>query len=137
MDHNQPELQTFLCVFLAGFVSARPAAADQRPDRLDGLFKRLQETKDAAWMIHDMALLNGGYPIANPKAHNKRLTKYLQAQMGLESLKLDPEVDPPVEEDEAPDMDMGAGGINLEDFQDMDSIDLDAMIDQMQAEQEL
>ena len=93
-----------------------------------------QSTVDAAWMIHDMAMLNGGYPIADPKAHNQRLTKVLQAQFGLESLKLEPEVDPPVEEDEAPEMDMGAGGINMEDF-DMDSIDLDAMMEQMQAQE--
>lgn len=90
---------------------------------------------DAAWMIHDMAMLNGGYPIANPKAHNKRLSKVLQAQFGLESLKLEPEVDPPVEEDEVPELDLGAGGINMEDF-DMDNIDLDAMMEQMQAQQE-
>lgn len=92
-----------------------------------------EATVDAAWMIHDMALLNGGYAIANPKAHNKRLSKVLQAQFGLESLTLEPEIDPPVEEDKAPDMD-GLGGINMEDF-DMDSIDLDAMMEKMQAQQ--
>ena len=90
---------------------------------------------DAAWMVHDMAMLNGGYPIANPKAHNQRLANVLKSQLGLESLKLEADVDPPVEEDEAPEMDLGAGGINMEDF-DMDSIDLDAMMEQMQAQQE-
>lgn len=94
-----------------------------------------RETVDAAWMIHDMAMLNGGYPIPNPKAHNKRLGKVLQAKLGLESLDLEPEIDPPVEEDEAPDVDPAAGGINMEDF-DMDSIDLDAMMEQMQAQEE-
>lgn len=87
------------------------------------------ETVDAAWMIHDMAMLNGGYPVTDPKAHNLRLSKFLQAQFGLESLQLAPEVDPPVEEDEAPEG-SGAGGINMEDFGDMD-IDLDAMMEDM------
>jgi heat shock protein beta len=92
-----------------------------------------QDTIDAAWMIHDMAMLNGGYPITDPKAHNQRMSKVLQAQLGLDSLTLEPEVDPPVEEDEPPEMDMGGGmgGINMEDF-DMDSLDLDAMMEQMQ-----
>uniref|UniRef100_A0A7S3L0F8 Histidine kinase/HSP90-like ATPase domain-containing protein n=1 Tax=Amphora coffeiformis TaxID=265554 RepID=A0A7S3L0F8_9STRA len=94
-----------------------------------------QSTIDAAWMIHDMAMLNGGYPINDPKAHNNRLTKVLQSQFGLDSVTLEAEVDPPVEEDEAPDVDMGMGGINMEDF-DMDSIDLDAMMEQMQAQQD-
>ena len=94
-----------------------------------------QSTVDAAWMIHDMAMLNGGYPINDPKAHNERITKVLQSQFGLESVKLEAEVDPPLEEDEAPDVDMGMGGMNMEDF-DMDSIDLDAMMEQMQAQQD-
>jgi hypothetical protein len=81
------------------------------------------ETVDAAWMLHDMAMLNGGFPITDPDGHNKRMMKVLQAQFGLESLSLEPEINPPVEEDEPPEAD-GAGGINMDDF-NLDGIDLD------------
>lgn len=90
-----------------------------------------QSTIDAAWMLNDMAMLNGGYPVHDPKAHNKRLSNILQSQFGLESLKLAPEVDPPIEEEVFPEIDMGAGGMNMDDF-DMDSINLEEMMAQMQ-----
>jgi Hsp90 protein len=82
---------------------------------------------DSAMMIHDMAMLNGGFPIANPKEHNTRMAKVLQKQFGLESLALEPEIDPPVVEDEPPEFDINAmGGMNMEDF-NMDDFDLDSL----------
>lgn len=96
-------------------------------------FEPSQETIDAAWMLLDMALLNGGYPISDPVAHNKRVTKVLQQKFGLESLALEPEIDPPLEEDEPPEPDMNMGGLNMEDFANFDmgglgdDIDLDAL----------
>lgn len=86
-------------------------------------FEASQETIDAAWMIHDMAMLNGGFPIFDPLEHNNRLVKVLQDQFKLESLDLEEEVDPPVEEDEPPEIDIDTNmqGINGAD------IDFDAM----------
>ena len=88
------------------------------------------ETIDSAWILHDMAMLNGGYPISDPVAHNKRLTTVLQKQFALDSLALEPEIDPPVEEDEPPEPDFDLDGLNMGDF-DMGSfgedIDLDSL----------
>jgi hypothetical protein len=53
------------------------------------------------------------------------MTKYLQASLGVESLDLEAEIDPPEEEEEAPDIDMDDfAGLNMDDF-DMDSLNLD------------
>ena len=87
------------------------------------------EVVDSAWILHDMAMMNGGYPIEDPVAHAKRMTKYMQSQLGVESLALEPEIDPPEEEEEAPDFDMDSmgdmmGGMNMEDF-DLGDMDLD------------
>jgi heat shock protein beta len=91
---------------------------------------------DAAWMIHDMAMLNGGFPIPNPERHNKRLMKILKKQFALESLSLEPEINPPLEEDTPPDAE-GAGGLNMDDFNmdnmDFDNLNLDDLKAQMNA----
>merc|ERR1711935_862444 len=63
------------------------------------------DVKDAAMILQDMALLNGGYPINHPEKHAKRVLKFLQSQMGLESLKLEPHPELPVEEEVPPDLD--------------------------------
>lgn len=82
-------------------------------------------TVDAAWMLFDMAMLNGGFPIEDSEAYSKRITRALQTQMGLESLDLEDEIDPPEEEEEAPEVDMdGTEGINIEDF-NLDDLDMD------------
>lgn len=94
-------------------------------------FKPTQDIIDSAWILHDMAMLNGGYPVSDPVAHNKRLTKILQQQFGLDSLALEPELNPPVEDDEPPEPDMG--GMNMDDFSNFDmggmgdDIDLDSL----------
>lgn len=99
------------------------------PEDSEDNFEPSEEIKDAAWLLHDMAMMNGGFPIPDPLAHNKRMTKFLQSQLGVESLNLEPAIDPPEEEEEAPDFDAdamgGMGGINLDDF-DMNDLDLDA-----------
>ena len=94
------------------------------PEDADDDFEVSQETKDAAMMIHDMAMLNGGFPIADAKGHNRRLLKVLKASFELESLALEPEIDPPVEEDEPPEVEPKIGGLNTEDFLNED-INLD------------
>ena len=87
-------------------------------DDEDESAKMPADVVDAAWMIHDMALIGGGYPLKDPKAHNRRMLKVLKGQFGLASLALEPEIDPPVEEDEPPEVDMDdmMGSLNMEDF---------------------
>mmetsp|Transcript_4195 Transcript_4195/g.6540 ORF Transcript_4195/g.6540 Transcript_4195/m.6540 type:complete len:807 (-) Transcript_4195:4929-7349(-) len=84
------------------------------------------ETEDAAWLLLDMGALNGGFEINDVKAHNDRLTKFLQSSLSIESLALEDEIDPPEEEEDAPDMDgmEGMEGLNMEDF-NMEDLDLD------------
>jgi len=85
-----------------------------------------KDTIEAAWMIHDMAMLNGGFPIHDPNAHNQRLLKVLQSRFKLESLALEPEIDPPEEDEEPPEADMDLGGLNMEDFaENIDLADLE------------
>jgi heat shock protein beta len=95
----------------------------------DEAFQVSQETIDAAMMIHDMAMLAGGFPISDFKGHNRRLTKAIQQRMGIESLTLEPEINPPEEEeedDEPPEMNFdGMGGLNMEDFANFDFGDMD------------
>jgi len=92
-------------------------------------FEPTQETIDAAWMLHDMAMMSGGFQIKDVVGHGARITKFLQSQMSLETLDLEDEIDPPEEEDEPPEptdkfsqaFDMGSGGsINLDDLDDLD-----------------
>lgn len=90
--------------------SAPPADADSD-------FKVSKEAKDTALFLQEMALLNGGYPIENPEGHSKRILSFLQSQMGLESLKLEPHAELPVEEDVPPSLD------------GEDSLDMDALMD--------
>mmetsp|Transcript_27027 Transcript_27027/g.76035 ORF Transcript_27027/g.76035 Transcript_27027/m.76035 type:complete len:844 (+) Transcript_27027:92-2623(+) len=92
-------------------------------DAEDDSFPVTDETIDAAWMVHDMALLNGGFPLSDSDAHSKRMLKALQSTMGIESLALEAEIDPPEEEDEPPEMDASSGGLNMEDL----DLDLDDM----------
>jgi heat shock protein beta len=81
-----------------------------------------EEVTNAAWVLHEMALLNGGYPISDPEGHSARILKFLQSQFGVESLTLQPHPDLPVEEDVPPDLD---------DF-DMDNMmDIDELIKNM------
>ncbi|GAX28344.1 hypothetical protein FisN_4Hh006 [Fistulifera solaris] len=84
-----------------------------------------QDLIDAALMIHDMAMLNGGFPIGDPVAHNNRLLKVLQGSFGLDSLALEPELDPAeFEEDEEESPKTTAGGLNAEDFEELNINDL-------------
>jgi len=93
--------------------SAPPADAD-----ID--FKVSKEDKDAAMFLQEMALLNGGYPIENPDGHSKRILTFLQSQLGLESMKLEPHAEVPVEEDVPPELDGNEIFMDLEDLMDED-----------------
>ena len=84
------------------------------------------ETKDAAMMLYDMALLSGGFPIADSAGYSERMTRVLKTMLDVDSLGLDDEVDPPEEEDEPdePDDMEGMDGINIDDF-NLDDLNLD------------
>jgi len=80
-----------------------------------------QSVKDTAWILLDMATMSGGFPVRDPKKYAARMTRVLKSNLGIESLKLADEIEPPELDEEAdePDFDMP-------DF-DMDGIDLDGM----------
>jgi len=61
-----------------------------------------QEVKDSLWNLLDTALLNGGFPISEGKAFSNRMLRSIKAQLGVDSLKLLPEIDVPFEEDVPP-----------------------------------
>lgn len=69
-------------------------------------FKVDPQIEDAAWILHEMALLNGGFPLSDPEAHTKRMMKFMQSQLGVESLALAPEPDLSVVEEEPPELDI-------------------------------
>lgn len=73
--------------------------------------------KDAAYILLDVATLSGGFPIRDPKEYATRMTRVLKGQLGVDSLALADEIDPPEEEDlpDEPDFDMP----------DMDGFDMD------------
>jgi heat shock protein beta len=73
------------------------------------------ENVDAAWILHEMALLNGGFPLTDPEGHTKRLTRYLQSTLEVDSLALAAEPDLTVLEEEAPEVDEGPKGSSPED----------------------
>jgi heat shock protein 90kDa beta len=75
------------------------------PEDADENFKVSTEVEDAAWVLHEMALLNGGFPLGDAKSHSQRILRFLQTSLGLESLEIEPHPELPVEEDVPPDMD--------------------------------
>jgi len=71
------------------------------------------DVEEAAWILHEMAMLNGGFPLSDPDAHSKRMMKFIQSTLSVESLDLEAEPDLPEEEDEAPDEE-GLGDIDFD-----------------------
>jgi len=86
------------------------------PKDADSDFKVSKEAKDAAMFMQEMALLNGGYPIENAEGHSKRILNFLQSQLSLESLKLEPHAELPVEEDVPPEMDGDDIPLDMDDL---------------------
>lgn len=84
--------------------------------------------KDSAWILLDMATMSGGFPIRDPKKYAARMTRVLKSNLGVESMKLADEIDPPEEEDEPeepafemPDMDgFDMSGFDMQDLEDLD-----------------
>jgi len=84
-----------------------------------------QSVKDTAWILLDMATMSGGFPIRDPKKYAQRMSRVLKNNLGLESLDLAEEIEPPEEEEEPdePDFEMpDMDGIDLDGF-DMDGFD--------------
>merc|ERR1711968_371423 len=71
------------------------------------LLKRSEEspedsdTKDLAWILHDTALLNSGFPVSDAKQFSGRMYRMLKNGLALDSLDLVPEIEVPEEEEEA------------------------------------
>ena len=63
----------------------------------------------ALWTILDTALLNGGYQINEGKAFSYRMLRSIKSILDIDSFDLLPEIDPKVEEDVPPE-------VNMEDF---------------------
>ena len=68
------------------------------------------DVEDSAWILYEVALLNGGFPLSDADAHTKRMLRFMQSQLGVESTELAPEPDlslveelPPDENDFDPD----------------------------------
>eukprot|EP00529_Nitzschia_sp_RCC80_P017927 CAMPEP_0113452660 /NCGR_PEP_ID=MMETSP0014_2-20120614/6960_1 /TAXON_ID=2857 /ORGANISM="Nitzschia sp." /LENGTH=853 /DNA_ID=CAMNT_0000344037 /DNA_START=104 /DNA_END=2665 /DNA_ORIENTATION=- /assembly_acc=CAM_ASM_000159 len=94
------------------------------PPEDDEDFKVSNEVEDSAWVLFEMALLNGGYPISDPEGHSTRIMNFLQSQLSLDSLSLEPHPELPVEDDVPPDMDdlgFDMDGLNMDDI-DMDEL---------------
>jgi heat shock protein 90kDa beta len=89
------------------------------PEDADEDFKVSPEVEDAAWVLYETALLNGGFPISDAKGHSSRILKFLQSSLGLESLALEPHPELPVEEDVPPDV----GDIDIDELVNMVNLD--------------
>mmetsp|Transcript_13566 Transcript_13566/g.20184 ORF Transcript_13566/g.20184 Transcript_13566/m.20184 type:complete len:839 (+) Transcript_13566:67-2583(+) len=97
---------------------------DQVPDVDDEDAKAPIEVRDALWSVLDTALLNGGYEINEGKAFSLRMMRSIKRQLGVESVELLDEIDPPVEEEVPPEMDAAnMDSLNLDDF-DLGDVDL-------------
>merc|ERR1711907_879518 len=57
-------------------------------------------TKNLAWILHDTALLNSGFPVSDAKTFSARMYRMLKNGLALDSLDLVPEIEVPEEEEE-------------------------------------
>eukprot|EP00934_Nitzschia_sp_Nitz4_P004208 Nitzschia sp. Nitz4//scaffold55_size114948//57205//59762//NITZ4_003901-RA/size114948-processed-gene-0.68-mRNA-1//-1//CDS//3329554530//4198//frame0 len=62
------------------------------------------KVEDAAWVLHEMGLLSGGFPLSDPVGHTQRMLRMMMSDLGVDSLDLAPEPDLSVLEEEAPDV---------------------------------
>lgn len=74
--------------------------------------------KDSLWNLLDTALLNGGFPVAEGKGFTNRMLRTIQAQLGVESLDLLPEVDVEFEEDVPPPTEEEESQVKLQEIVD-------------------
>lgn len=74
--------------------------------------------KDSLWNLLDTALLNGGFPVAEGKGFTNRMLRTIQAQLGVESLDLLPEVEVEFEEDVPPPTEEEESQVKLQEIVD-------------------
>lgn len=79
-----------------------------------------QSTKDAAWILLDMATMSGGFPIRDTKKYAQRMTRVLQSNLGVASLTLADEIDPPEEVDEPDEPEFEMPDFDMADLEDLD-----------------
>jgi len=97
-------------------VSKKTMEINPRHPIIVELLKRSEEepdseaTKDLAWLLHDTALLNSGFGVADAKAFSKRMYRSMQSGLSLDSLDLVPEIEVP-EEPEEPEEDDTEEGV--------------------------
>jgi len=81
-----------------------------------------EELKDTAWILLDMATMSGGYTIRDPKKYAARMTRVLKSNLGVESLDLAEEINPPEEEEEPDEPEFDS--VDMDNF-DMNDINID------------
>lgn len=76
-----------------------------------------------------MAIMSGGFPIRDPKKYSARMTRVLKGSLGVESLDLADEIEPPEEEEEPEEPEFDMPGMDMDGIQmmDIDDIDMDSM----------
>lgn len=82
----------------------------------DAAYLGSPEAEDLAWILYDMATLKSGFDLTNSTNYGARMLRLLQKQLDIDSMDLEEEIDPPIEEDEAPKGDDDLDGLNTEDF---------------------
>ena len=81
--------------------------------------------KDTAWILLDMATMSGGFPIRDPKKYAARMTRVLKSNLGIDTLDLVDEIDPPIADDEPDEPTMETPNFDNFDFDNLDMDDLD------------
>jgi heat shock protein beta len=83
-----------------------------------------QSVNDTAWILLDMATMSGGFPIRDPKKYASRMTRLLKSNLGIDSLALADEIDPPEEEDEPEEPEFQMPDMTDFDMPDLDDLDM-------------
>jgi heat shock protein beta len=84
-----------------------------------------QSVEDTAWILLDMATMSGGFPIRDPKKYASRMTRLLKSNLGIDSLDLADEIDPPEEEDEPEEPEFQMPDMTDIDMPDLDDLDME------------
>lgn len=84
-----------------------------------------ESVKDSAWILLDTATMSGGFPIRDPKKYAARMTRVLKSNLGVESLALADEIEPPEEEDEPEEPEFEMPDMSQFNMDDLNIEDLD------------
>lgn len=90
---------------------------ENAPEEGDDSFVTSKELRDSAYFLLDTALLSGGFALEPDEAFSNRMLRVLSTRLEVESLELEDEINPPVEEDVPPEINLdGVDNIDLEGF---------------------